>query len=99
MVSYIAWEPSKGSIDGMTYEVAKTKDAVTHNYYTIRFSASFTGAPVFVADIQTMDEADTANLRWKYKYANYATVYVAEEKSKSGYITHTSEVVGYMAIR
>ncbi len=98
-VSYIAWEPSKGSIDGMTYEVAKTANAVTNKYYTIKFTSTFSGAPVFVADMQTLDEADTANLRWKYKYASYVTVYVAEEKSKSSYITHTTEVVGYLAIK
>nr|MCU0598547.1 hypothetical protein [Desulfobacterales bacterium] len=83
----------------MTYEVAKTNNAVTNRNYTIRFSSSFRGAPVFVADIQTLDEADTCNLRWKYKYTSYVTVYVAEEKSKSSYTYHTTEVVGYISIR
>jgi hypothetical protein len=98
-VSYLAWEPSKGSIDGMTYEVNKTSKIVTNYLYTIYFKQPFTSSPVFIADMQTMYESDTANLRWKYKYSNKVTLNISEEKSKTSIISHKAEVVGYMAIK
>ena len=36
-LAYIAWEPSDGVIDGLTFEVGRTGDNVTHNAQTIDF--------------------------------------------------------------
>jgi hypothetical protein len=98
-VSYIAWEPSKGIIDGMAYEVNKTSKIVTNKNYTIIFKQKFTSSPVFVADMQTMNDSDTANIRWPNKYANKVLININEEKSKTSVISHKAEVVGYILVK
>jgi hypothetical protein len=66
-ISYIAWEPLSGTIDGLTIEVNTTPDVVQHTFYSLVFGVSFSDTPVFVADMQTADGIDTANLRWQNK--------------------------------
>jgi hypothetical protein len=96
-VSYIAWEPSSGEVDGMSYIVDSTFDAVTHRMYSIPFYPAFANAPVFVADMQTLDGSDTANVRWQNKNGEGIEVQIDEEQSLSTEVNHTKEVVGYMA--
>jgi hypothetical protein len=98
-VAYIAWEPSSGTIDGLTFEVKATPKAVTHLFYPIRFTALFATLPVFVADMQTTAGGDTANLRWRNKGTAGVEVQVDEEQSKDSETNHAAEVVGYIAIR
>jgi hypothetical protein len=50
-VSYIAWEPSSGNIDGLTIEVNKTPNAVKDKFYSIAFTTTFSAAPVFLGDM------------------------------------------------
>ncbi len=96
-ISYIAWEPSLGSVDGLTFEVGKTDDLVTRKPYKISFNQSFADdAPVFIADMQTADGIDACNVRWKNKTESNVDVLIDEEKSLDREVTHTSEVVGYM---
>jgi len=37
-ISYIAWEPSSGTVGNLTFEVDKTDDAITHNWQTIVYN-------------------------------------------------------------
>lgn len=97
--AYIAWEPCTGTIDGMAIDVARTGNTVTHSSYTINFNRTFNTAPVFLADLQTTDGGDTANLRWQNKVAASLSVQVDEERSQDSETSHTAEVVGYIAIR
>lgn len=95
-IGYIAWEPSRGTIDNLTFEINKTSDSVTHNFYTIQFSQNFLTTPMFVADMQTCDSINTANVRWQNKDAYAVEVQIDEEQSKDNEIRHNTEVVGYM---
>jgi hypothetical protein len=95
-ISYIAWEPSSGTVGGVTYEVEKTGDVVTDAWHTIVYNQTFTNIPVFVADMQTADGTDPASVRWQGKDLNAVDVTVAEEQSKDSETTHATEVVGYM---
>ena len=95
-VSYIAWEPSSGTIDGLTFEVNKTGDKINHNFQTIVYDGTFMNAPVFLADMQTTDGGDTANVRWQDKDSYGVDVKIAEEQSGDRETNHTTEVVGYM---
>ena len=52
--------------------------------------------PVFLADMQTTDGWDTANLRWQNKDFYAIDVKIAEERSRDSETYHTTEVVGYM---
>ncbi|MBC2717812.1 MAG: DNRLRE domain-containing protein [Desulfobacteraceae bacterium] len=96
-ISYIAWEPSSGMVNGMNYIVDSTFNEVTHNLYSVPFYPSFTSAPIFVADMQTRDGGDTANVRWQNKTVDGIEVLIDEEQSKDSEVRHTTEVVGYMA--
>jgi hypothetical protein len=95
-ISYIAWEPSSGEIDGMRFEVAKTGNSVTHSDYYIGFDPDYDAEPIFLSDMQTTDGGDTANVRCKNKTASGVDVWVDEEGSKDSETRHTTEEVGYM---
>jgi hypothetical protein len=95
-IGYIAWEPSVGTIDSLTFEINKTSDSVKHNFYTIQFEQNFMNAPMFIADMQTGDGMNTANVRWQNKDAYAVEVQIDEEQSKNNEIKHGTEVVGYM---
>ena len=95
-VNYIAWEPSSGEVDGMNYIVDSTFDEVTHNFYQISFYPVFDAAPVFVADMQTTDGGNTANVRWQNKTGEGIEVQIDEEQSNDTEVIHTTEIIGYM---
>jgi hypothetical protein len=96
-VDFIAWQASKGSLNGYKFEVNKTVDKVKHSFYSIEFEHSFANAaPHFLADMQTSDGKDTANVRWRNKNSYSVEVQIDEEQSKGTETRHTTEVVGYM---
>ncbi|RJP92374.1 MAG: hypothetical protein C4518_06890 [Desulfobacteraceae bacterium] len=97
-IAYIAWEPSSGEVNGRTYEVATTPSVIKQSFYGIFFSSSFSTAPVFVADMQTRNGIDTANVRWQNKDLQGVEVRIAEEVSRDAETFHGAEAVGYLAI-
>lgn len=96
-ISYVAWEPSSGLAGDMAYEIRATGNEVKHNWYTLPFSGSFAAAPVFVADMQTRNGGDTANLRYADLNAESVQIKVAEEESRDSETNHITEIVGFMA--
>jgi hypothetical protein len=98
-ITYIAWTPSSGTLAGdLIFEVQKTPDEMTHQWKTLAFLEGFTAIPVFLADLQTTDGSDPASLRWTNKGFFGVDVKVAEEQSAGSDISHTAEVVGYIAL-
>ncbi len=47
--------------------------------------------------MQTINESDPANLRWRNKDAQGVYVKICEEKSLDSETSHTDEAVGFMA--
>jgi hypothetical protein len=97
-IHYIAWEPSAGTFDDLHFEVSKTGNVVTHRFTTIQFGQVFEAPPLFLSDIQTGDGMDTANVRRQNMNAGSVEVQIDEEQSKNSETSHTSEVVGYIAL-
>jgi hypothetical protein len=95
-VSYIAWEPSVGVIDKLTFEVDRTPDVVTQKFYTIQYTQAFSIIPTFLADMQTTNDQDAANLRWKNKDSCGIDIKTDEGQSRNREMKHRAEVVGYM---
>ena len=95
-VAYIAWEPGVGLVDGLVYNVGQTGDVVTHSWFTLGFEGCFTKAPVLLADMQSADGGDTANLRYENLTVSTAQVKVSEEQSRDDEVSHTTENVGFM---
>jgi PKD repeat protein len=98
-VGYIAVDQGTGSNDGVPFEVGRTGNVVTDYPHNIGFSQSFGSTPQFVADMQTFDGQDTAEVRMESLNAGSASVYIEEEETGDAETTHGSdEVVGYLAI-
>ena len=96
--SYIAWEPMAGTVANATLIVAKSGNAVTHRSYTVNYESDFEAAPVFLADAQTTNGSNTANIRCKNRTATSVEVLIDEEQSKDSEVNHIKEEVGYFAI-
>jgi hypothetical protein len=94
-IDFIAFEPSFGVVNGMRYEVALMNSGVTDKPQTLLYQGSYEQAPLFVADMQTANGLDTANLRWENRNETSLEVWVSEETSKDSETTHTTESVGY----
>ncbi|NBC47640.1 MAG: PKD domain-containing protein [Gammaproteobacteria bacterium] len=105
MVAYVASEGFCSELNGRRVVVGKTADEVTHTPTELWFSDQcadltngFTTPPTLLADMQTTDGPNTANLRWDNKGTHSARVWVDEEQSMDAETSHTTEVVGYLAI-
>ncbi len=96
-ISYIAWEPSSGTFNGINYEINAINNLVTHNTYVKDFSNPFMSTPILLADMQTTNGGDTANLRLTNKDSYSFGILVDEEQSKDDEISHITESIGYMA--
>jgi hypothetical protein len=95
-ISYVGWEPSSGVVNGVLFEVFTTGNVVTNAPYRIQFDNNYTSVPTFLADMQTTDGKDVANLRWKNKDLLGVEVFVDECTSQDEETRHTTEDVGYM---
>jgi hypothetical protein len=96
-VGCIAWEPSKGEIDGTQFEIATVQD-MTHELQAVEYGQSFTKAPSILAAMQTVYESDTANLRYKEKTPNGFSVQIDEETSFDTEADHLFEEMGYISL-
>jgi hypothetical protein len=97
-VDYIAWEPSFGVVNGLSYEVGLTDAMVTDQPYSLLYKGAFDQAPLFLADIQTTFGGDTANLRWDSRTEVGLEVWVSEEQSRDSETAHIAEAVGYLVV-
>lgn len=95
-VSFIAWEPSQGNIDGTTFEIGATPSKVTHNDYRLYFKQFFSSSPSFISALQTYNGGDTVSVRWRDKSEDEVTINLAEEQSLDEETYHIEESVGFM---
>ncbi len=96
-LAYIAWEPSAGTVNGTDYTVDSTFEEVTHNFTQVPFHPAFSDPPTFLADMQSCNEEDPANIRWRNKSSEGVEVQIDEEHSLDREGRHKAEVLGYMA--
>lgn len=96
-VHYIAWEPGQGTIGTLRYEVTRAANGLTDAWSTVPFQQDFAQAPVFLADLQTNNNSDTAALRADNAAPTGVQLKVEEEQSKDTETTHPEETVGYLA--
>jgi len=95
-VGWLAVEPGTGTLDGKSFE-AGTVSSVDENWTTISFSQSYTD-PVFLADVQTDNGMNTANLRYRNLGSGSVEVFVEEETSSDSETDHTYETVGFVVV-
>ncbi|MBU0967408.1 MAG: PKD domain-containing protein [Proteobacteria bacterium] len=95
-ISYIAWEPSAGILGDLVYEVRKTEEEVTDEWFGINFNTLFGLSPVMLAGMQTTDDDDPASLRYQLLTATGMQIKVDEEQSVDSDASHLAESVGYI---
>ena len=96
-IDYIAWEPSLGVVNGLRYEVGRMGAGVSSKVTTLVYQAAFAQPPLFLADMQTTNGGDPANLRWLNRNDVAVEVWVSEEQSKDAETVHGAESGGYFA--
>jgi len=98
MISYLAWEPSSGTLGDLVYEVQKTEQAVTDEWFGMKFNTLFGLSPVMLAGMQTAADDDPASLRYQLLTASGVQLSVDEEKSIDNDASHLGESVGFIAL-
>jgi hypothetical protein len=93
-VGYIALQRARGAIDGTKFEVRRLPEAVTHQWWTVDFLRSY-DSPRFVADLQTFEGHNTAQLRYRNLCPDSVEIKVEEEQSSDAETAHLPESVGY----
>jgi surface-anchored protein len=94
-VTYIAWEPSEGIVNGVQFNVGTTGNVVDHTPYALTFDVAFQDAPLLLASMQTSRGGDTAGLRWTNPTAAGIDIWVEEEASQDSEVTHAREAIGW----
>ncbi|MEN8177073.1 MAG: PilC/PilY family type IV pilus protein [Pseudomonadota bacterium] len=100
IVGYIAFEEGTLTDAANVWSLeAGTVSGVTHDQANATFTSAFNGVPTFVAAMQTKNDDDTAVLRLDELSSSVATLHIEEEQSCEIDVTHSSEDVGYIALR
>ncbi|MFH5801581.1 S8 family serine peptidase [Haladaptatus sp. CMAA 1911] len=95
IVGYLACEPTVSSINGVSFEVGRTPNIVTDDWYSHSFEQVYE-TPIFLADLQTTDGGDAAGLRYKNLSGSAVELKIEEELSGDTESGHTTEEVGYL---
>jgi PKD repeat protein len=100
-LSFVAWEPSAGSLGGLVFEVNKTGQVRRDQFSAIAFQETFPGSPVFLADLQASGGGSPLNLRWEHKDLAGVDVKIdaVQDLERDGAEPQGVAVVGYILIR
>jgi PKD repeat protein len=100
-VSYVAWEPSVGTFDGLSFEVSRTGSVRRDQFSTIAFKEPFTAIPIFLADLQASGATNALNIRWDRKDVDGIDVKIdaTGDLEGDGAGRQDIAIVGYMLIR
>jgi len=97
-VGYIAWEPGKGEVSGLRYEIGMTERKVNERWFDLNFETEFSDLPFFIAGMQTCSGIDTAAVRHQNLLTSSVEIRLQEETSQDDEARHAKEVVGYFTI-
>jgi ABC-type transporter MlaC component len=97
-VSFIACEPFSGVMNNLTLEVGTTGNLVNNNFHYLSYNEKFLNIPYFLADMQTTNDTETANIRWQNKNLYSIELHISEENSRDAELNHSNENVGYIII-
>ncbi|MFB6071292.1 MAG: hypothetical protein ABEJ76_09735 [Halanaeroarchaeum sp.] len=95
-VGYVAFEQGTGSVGSTSFTAGRTGAQVDDSTHTVSFNGNFGESPAFLADAQTANGSDTANVRYGNLSGNSVDLFVEEEKTNDWETDHATEVVGYV---
>ena len=97
-VSYVAWEPSRGELQGLAYTVGTVSGGLAHDFQPVAFEPAFRDTPALIAAVQSCDGGDNVVLRWQEKTETDVRLRLAEEQSLDLETDHLKEDVGFISI-
>jgi Fibronectin type III domain len=97
-LAYVAWEPSWGTIDGLTFEVKRVSHVPYDLSHTIWFEEIFEATPVFLADVQGPADRGILGVRWEGKNFEGVMISIDPPPPPSPGTTQMPPVIGYIAI-
>jgi hypothetical protein len=97
-IGYIAWEPGKGEVSGLAYEIGTTGKRVTRNWFDLNFESKFQDLPFFIAAMQSYAGSDITTVR--IQNLSQTTIQIKTEKGESedSHAWQNEEAVGYFTI-
>ena len=95
-IHWIAWTPGSGTVGSTPFQ-AGTRSNLTHVFSTITFPSAFSAPPCFLADMQSFNGGDPANLRYRSLTASSVQLQIDEEQSADAETSHIGETVGFLA--
>lgn len=97
-LGYVALEPGIGAIGGFWAEIGTTPEVVGDTPHALGFLSTFDAPPVLLAQMQTTNGGNTANLRWTSLTASGVDLWIDEEQSLDEETRHIDEGVGYVLL-
>jgi hypothetical protein len=97
-LTYVAWEPSSGGIDGLTFEVKKVERMSGDLSPAVWFEESFDAAPVFLADMQG-PPGGALGVRWESKTPAAVVMTIDRDHTVGSIVTPSVPAIGYIAVR
>jgi hypothetical protein len=98
-IDYIAWEPSRGGIDGLTFEIDRFDHQTDDASQTILFQQLFEETPVFLADLQELGTGSALVVCWDSKNVERVEVSVIPSDASTTETVRRDLQVGYIAVR
>ena len=97
-LSYIAWEPSTGTLQGITFEAQRAKGVGHGQWHSLVFLGAFDPPPVLLAEVQGGGSGHPLTIRWDAMRADGFEVTI--DAGPQGDDAHdASAEVGYIALR
>lgn len=100
-LGYLAVDKGRGEVGEDAGMVAGSLAAVDHDATTLDLPAGFggTGNPMtLLAQIATMRDGDTANLRYRSDWVGHVSLRVQEDTTADAETAHAPEAVDYLAV-
>ena len=97
-VGWVAFESTGGNLGTRNFEAGHTPEAVTHEDYTIQFSAPFAEKPRFFSRMASYYGTDSSQVRHRGVDTTSAVVHIEEENCSDAEQTHVREIVDWVAI-
>ena len=95
-LSFIAWEPSSGTLDGNRFEVGTTGQIVDQAFSTFSFNTTFDATPTFMGSMQTYAGDNPSSLRFNSLSDEDVELMIEEEQSSDAEMDHRAENIGYI---
>jgi hypothetical protein len=97
-IGYIAWEPGKGEISGLVYEIGMTTKRVTHEWMGLNFETKFQEQPFFIAALQSYTGSEITTVRSQNLSQTTIQIKTEDGESEDSEAGQNEEVMGYFSI-